>query len=82
MLRLFTAFVIVLSFVARVWAGPAEDAALLEAARKLDIVAVKAALERGANPNAASFERRRLTALGALTFGMVRDSGSDAEARH
>jgi hypothetical protein len=39
------------------WAGAAQDKALLEAAFSLDIEGVKAALAKGADPNAKKFER-------------------------
>jgi hypothetical protein len=58
-------------FAMGAWAGPAEDTALREAARNLDIIGVKAALERGANPNAASSDPRPATPLNAVSLGIV-----------
>ena len=75
--------VLVLLIVVSAWAGPSEDAALREAVLNLDIVAVKSALEKGANPNAASSDPRPTTPLGAVTFGMVGYSyrGKDAHGK-
>ena len=53
-LRILTATILVLfAGTVAMWAGPAEDEALRQAARNLDLVAVKSALQSGANPNAA-----------------------------
>lgn len=68
MLKMF-ATLLTLQFIAvSAWAGPAEDEALYEAAHKLNLDAVKAALEKGANPNAVLYPSRtplRAVALGA-----------------
>jgi ankyrin repeat protein len=52
-------------------AGQAEDEALRAAAMKLDLAGVKAALARGADPNASSSDRRPLTPMSAMAFGVV-----------
>jgi ankyrin repeat protein len=81
MLRVLTTFVIVLSLVVSVWAGPAEDAALHEAAIHLDVVAVLSALKKGADPNAASSTPRHITPLKAVTMGMLDFSVEDAPSK-
>jgi len=53
------------------WAGPAEDAALREAAQKLDVAAVKSALDKGANPNSVSSDKGPVTPLGAVALGVL-----------
>src|SRR5437879_1529513 len=81
-LRIFAAIVMLQLIVVSASAGPAEDAALREAAMNLDIFAAKDALAKGANPNATSSGPRPLTPLQAVTFGMlghrVRDANSKA----
>jgi ankyrin repeat protein len=62
------------------WAGPAEDAALREAAMNLDIIGVKAAMDSGANPNAASSDPRPATPLNAVALGMA-GRGTDGHAK-
>lgn len=69
MLRVFTILITFQLIAVSVWAGPAEDEALVEAAENLDIDAVKAALEKGANPNAVFFDRVVKTPLQAATLG-------------
>jgi ankyrin repeat protein len=49
--------------------GSAQDTALREAAISHNIEAVKAALEKGAQVNAPSSTRRRITPLGAVAMG-------------
>jgi hypothetical protein len=56
----FVAGALALAVAAPALAGPAEDEALLSAAYNLDLPAVKAALAKGASPNA----HRGRTALG------------------
>jgi ankyrin repeat protein len=63
------------------WAGPAEDVALREAAMKLDILGVKAAMERGANPNAPSSDPRPVTPLNAVALGILGSRAEDAHAK-
>jgi ankyrin repeat protein len=63
------------------WAGPAEDTALREAAMNLDIIGVKAAMERGANPNAVSSDPRPGTPLNSVSLGMlVGEADTNAKA--
>lgn len=63
------------------WAGPAEDAALREAAQKLDMAAVKSALAKGANPNSVSSDKRPVTPLGAVAIVLVnRDDAAGRRA--
>jgi ankyrin repeat protein len=78
MVRILKIAVIVLLFAVSAWAGPAEDAVLRDAAWNLDIVTVKSALEKGANPNAISSDPRPMTPLSALTKGMLGYRGEDA----
>lgn len=64
-----------------VWAGPADDAVLQQAAMKLDVVAVKAALQRGANPNTPSATPRPMTPLFLLSMGMGFSEDPNANAK-
>src|SRR6266516_4565465 len=52
MLKRFAVVMLALAITASAWGGPAEDKALIEAAFNLDIEGVKAALAKGADPNA------------------------------
>lgn len=78
MLKMLTILITLQLIAVSVWAGPAENEALLEAAEKLDIDAVKAALKKGANPNAVSSTPRPFTPLFRATWGELIDGGSDA----
>jgi hypothetical protein len=62
------------------WAGLAEDTALREAAMNLDIIGVKAAMDRGANSNAASSDPSPATPLNAVALGMA-GRGVDGHAK-
>jgi len=71
-----------LMFAARcAWAGPAEDAALHDAVLKLDVVAVRDALQRGADPNALSGTPAPLTPLKAMTYAILLVRTADADQR-
>ncbi len=79
--RMLATLVVLQLIAVAAWAGPAEDAVLREAATKLDISAVKSALDKGANPNAVSSDRRPLTPLYALTLGMLVHHDEDANKK-
>src|SRR5262249_55455199 len=70
MLSILTTLVMLQLIVVPAWSGPAEDAALLEAAHNLDIIAVTAALKKGANPHATSPPPTSRTPLQMVTWGM------------
>lgn len=78
MLKMLTILITFQLIAVSVWAGPAEDEALLKAAQKLDIDAVKAALKKGANPNAVS---EPFTPLLAVTWGELFGGGSDVDSK-
>lgn len=71
MLGILVTYILILIFSVAAWAGPADDEALREAARNLDVVAVKSALEKGANPNSPSTNPRPSTALDATMEGIL-----------
>src|SRR6266567_7938556 len=84
-LRVFAATILALFAAAfSIWAGTADDEALRQAAFDLNVVGVKAALQRGANPNAPSATTRRMTPLGELAMGNFSadplDHNADAKA--
>ncbi len=82
MLRRISTMVLMAQVIALgAWAGPSEDAALRDAAMNLDIFGVKAAMERGADPNAASSDPRPRTPLNAITLGMPAHGGRGAHAK-
>lgn len=81
MLKMLTILITFQLIAVSVWAGPAEDEALLKAAQKLDIDAVKAALKKGANPNAVSSTPRPFTPLHAATLGELLYGGSGAHSK-
>jgi ankyrin repeat protein len=80
-LRQLAALLVMQALSLVVLAGPAEDAALRDAAMKLDFASVVAAVKKGANPNAPSPDRRPLTPLHALSMGMLGYRGGDAHAK-
>jgi ankyrin repeat protein len=70
---------IVFSVISSAWAGPVENEALILAAQNLDLSAVRAALEKGANPNTSSSKSQKpFTALDAVGGGML---GYEGEGR-
>jgi ankyrin repeat protein len=71
MLKRAALVLMALAITASAWAGAAEDKALWDAALAHDIDAVKAALKKGANPNAPSNTARRITPLGAMEMGCM-----------
>jgi ankyrin repeat protein len=84
MLKRIAAAMLALAITASAWAGPAEDKALWDAASVLNIEAVRAALKKGADPNAPSNTMRRITPLNATaTMGswrLTRDRANNATA--
>jgi ankyrin repeat protein len=80
-LKIIAVFLISLFAVASGWAGPNEDEALREAAMQLNLAGVKAAIQKKANPNAASSDQRPTTPLGAVTMGMLLSQDADANKR-
>jgi ankyrin repeat protein len=64
-------------------AGEVEDTQLLESAQRLEAEGVERALKQGANPNALSNTKRRISALGSVALGVVaseRDPNSGKNA--
>jgi ankyrin repeat protein len=78
MLRIIMLPLLIFVISISAWAGPAEDAALRESARNLDITAVMSSLEKGANPNSASSDPEPRTPLEEAMWGMLlnRDKGA------
>ena len=82
MLRAVTATILSLfAGAVSVSAGPADDAALEQAVKQLDVVAVKAALQRGANPNTPSAALRTMTPLSLLSMAMAFSQIPSANAK-
>jgi uncharacterized protein len=65
-------------FIVPVWGGPAKDKALHDAAYKLDVNKVRAALKAGANPSAAKKKGRRMTPLQFTVFGWDNQKGPNS----
>ena len=82
MSRVITATILALfAGAVSVSAGPADDAALEQSVKQLDVVAVKAALQRGANPNTPSAALRTMTPLSLLSMAMAFSQVPNANAK-
>lgn len=69
MLRQLVISILMLGASLQAWAGPGEDKALLDAAFELNIPAIKAALAKGANPNAYNGNKLWGTPLSVTALG-------------